>query len=343
MIEIDGSDGEGGGQIIRSALALSVITQQPFRASRVRAGRAKPGLRKQHLSAVRAAATISSAAVTGDREGSTEITFVPRSLFPGVWRFDIGSAGSTTLLLQALLPMLLHATEPSTLTLIGGTHNPMAPPFDFLDQAFLPLLRAIGHDVSLELLRPGFYPAGGGELRARITPAKEARVLVLEERGPIRNIRAAAQVAGLPLTIADRELEVLGRKLELSRVHLSAHELDPRTGPGNSLYVRIESESVTEVFSAIGERGVRAEAVAESAAKEAKRYIESGVPVGEHLADQLLLPLALGAGGSYLTTPLTEHTRTQIRTMQRFIDVPIDVREERRGVWRIAVSRWAGS
>ncbi len=343
MIEIDGSDGEGGGQIIRSALALSIITTKPFRAVRVRAGRAKPGLRKQHLSALRAAATISSAHVTGDREGSTEITFEPRGLHAGDWRFDIGSAGSTTLLVQALLPALLHADGPSTLTVIGGTHNPMAPPFDFLDAAFAPLVRAIGHDVRLELVRPGFYPNGGGELRASIAPAKDARPLSLETRGRVRDMRAVAQVARLPLSIAERELAVLGKKLGISPPHLSAQELDPRTGPGNSVAVRIECDNVSEVFSAIGERGVRAEAVAENAAKEARRYLDADVPVGEHLADQLLLPLALGAGGSYRTTALSEHTRTQIRTMQKFIDVAIDVKEERRGVWHVAVGRWSGA
>jgi RNA 3'-terminal phosphate cyclase (ATP) len=338
MIEIDGSDGEGGGQIIRSALALSIITAQPFRAVRVRAGRAKPGLRKQHLTALRAAATISSAEVTGDHEGSTEITFRPRGLHPGAWRFDIGSAGSTTLLFQALMPALLAADEPSSLTLVGGTHNPMAPPFDFLEAAFLPLVRAIGHDVRLELVRPGFYPAGGGELRATIVPAKETRPLVLKERGDIRAIRAVAQVARLPLSIAEREIAVLGEKLSLSPAQLCAEELDPRTGPGNCLHVRIESESVTEVFSGIGERGVRAETVAERAAKEARAYLAAGVPVGEHLADQLLLPLALARGGTYRTSEPTMHTHTQIRTMQKFIEAPIAIHEEKRGLHRIEVT-----
>lgn len=343
MIDIDGSDGEGGGQIIRSALALSIITGKPFRAFRVRAGRAKPGLRKQHLSALRAAAMISSAEVTGDREGSTEITFSPRGLHAGDWRFDIGSAGSTTLLVQALLPALLHLKGPSSLTVIGGTHNPMAPPFDFLEGAFLPLVRAIGHDVQLDLVRPGFYPNGGGELRATISPSAEVRPLVLESRGKVRDIRAVAQVARLPVSIAERELTVIAKKLRLSPPHLLAQELDPRTGPGNSVCVRIESEHITEVFSAIGERGVSAERVGENAAREARRYLDAEVPVGEHLADQLLLPLALGAGGSYRTTPLTEHTRTQIRTMQKFIDVAIDTKEERRGVWYVAVGRWAAA
>ncbi|MCA9068770.1 MAG: RNA 3'-phosphate cyclase, partial [Planctomycetaceae bacterium] len=179
MIEIDGSTGEGGGQMLRTSLALSMATGKPFRIHRLRANRKKPGLKRQHLTAVRAAAEISGATVQGDELNSQEVHFEPGPVQPGHYRFDIGSAGSTTLVLQTVLPVLMLGTEPSHLTLEGGTHNGMSPPLDFLESAFLPLLAKMGPQVSLKLVRRGYYPAGGGHFEATIQPVEKLKPLTL--------------------------------------------------------------------------------------------------------------------------------------------------------------------
>ncbi|MFO0554090.1 MAG: RNA 3'-terminal phosphate cyclase [Polyangiaceae bacterium] len=333
MIEIDGSEGEGGGQILRTSLALSVVTGQPFRLVRVRAGRAKPGLAKQHVTAVRAAAACSRAEVSGDREGSHEVVFRPRGLAPGRHRFDLGGAGSTTLVLQTILPALAFADGESHVELVGGTHNPMAPSFDFLNNVFVPLARRAGWDVELTLERAGFYPRGGGVLVARIGGRAAERAcepLTLAERGAVRAIELVAMVAALEPAIAERELDVLAERLAGRAPLLSrrAVELDRRVGPGNAAWVMLESEHAREVFAAPGEKGVRAEAIASGLAREVEEYLESGAPVGPHLCDQLLLPLALGPGGSFVASAFTEHARTQIATIRRFLPTEVDVRED---------------
>lgn len=181
-VEIDGQRGEGGGQILRTALALSLVTGRPVRFRNIRARRARPGLRPQHRTAVLAAARVGAARIEGNSVGSTELEFEPTMLSPGVHHFDIGTAGSTTLVLQTILPALLSADAPSSVRIVGGTHNPLAPCFDFLERAFVPLLRRMGADVSIRLERAGFVPAGGGSLVVEVRPTKLAP-LVLHERG----------------------------------------------------------------------------------------------------------------------------------------------------------------
>src|SRR5512133_679150 len=190
MITIDGSQGEGGGQILRTSLALSLFTSQPFRMEQIRAKRQKPGLLKQHLTAVEAAKTVGCAEVEGAALNSQTLEFRPRSVAPGNYRFAVGTAGSATLVLQTVLPALLTGSDRSMLTLEGGTHNPMAPPFDFLTYSFMPLIHRMGPSVDLELRSPGFYPAGGGRFHARIEPTKQLSPLTLNERGAIRSRRA---------------------------------------------------------------------------------------------------------------------------------------------------------
>src|SRR5216684_863631 len=200
MIVIDGSQGEGGGQVLRTSLALSLVTGKPFRIENIRAKREKPGLLRQHLTAVNAATKVSDAAVEGAQLGATTLTFVPRAVRSGDYRFAIGTAGSTTLVLQTILLPLAIAAEPSTLAIEGGTHNPHALPFEFLENAFIPLLRRMGAGVELELVRPGFYPAGGGEIRVRITPLRRLGPLHIEERGEIvsRRVRAVVAISPTP-------------------------------------------------------------------------------------------------------------------------------------------------
>lgn len=327
MITIDGSFGEGGGQILRTALALSLVTGKAFRIEKIRAGREKPGLRRQHLAAVQAAATVGQAEVEQAALGSQQLVFRPKTVAPGDYSFSVGTAGSVTLVLQTILPALMVASGPSTILLEGGTHNPLAPPFEFVAKTFLPLIHRMGPSVKAKLDRHGFYPAGGGKMRVTIEPAKRLQPVELRERGQLIRITATAKVANLPGQIAERELKVLSRKLPIEDRDLRVEEVAAH-GPGNVVSVGIESANVTETFTGFGERGVRAEVVAERVAKEARRYLRADVAVGEHLADQLLLPVAL-AGGLFKTLPLTAHAETNIAVIRKFLDV--DIRTEQVG------------
>ncbi|HEV3024722.1 MAG TPA: RNA 3'-terminal phosphate cyclase, partial [Pirellulales bacterium] len=264
MLTIDGSQGEGGGQILRTSLALAMITGMPVRIDRIRAGRPKPGLLRQHLTAVRAAAEICGANVGGDRLGSRELDFTPGQVRPGNYVFDIGSAGSTTLVLQTVLPALALAADRSSVALTGGTHNPHAPPVDFLATTFVPLLNRMGPRVSVALQRPGFYPAGGGRIAVTIEPVGKLNPIELVERGEVRRRLCRAFVAGLPAHIAQRELATVRRLLDWPEECLEVRAWDGKAGQGNTVTIEIESESLTEVFTAFGQRGVRAEAVAEA-------------------------------------------------------------------------------
>jgi RNA 3'-terminal phosphate cyclase (ATP) len=337
MIEIDGAEGEGGGQVLRTALALSLLTRKPFRIANIRAKRKSPGLLRQHLTAVEAATRVGDAAVEGSSLGASTLTFVPRTLRGGDYAFAIGTAGSTTLVLQTILLPLLVAPEPSTIVLEGGTHNPAAPPFDFLEQAYLPLLRRMGAEASIELLRPGFYPAGGGKVRVAITPVARLGRLELEDRGELVSRRARAVVANLPYSIAEREARAVAETLEWGEYCVEAHTVSGSLGPGNAVSVFVESEHVTDVFTGFGARGVPAERIAHDVALEAKRYINSGAAVGEHLADQLLLPMAAGGGGVFTTTPLSTHATTNLEVIRRFLPAVIEVEATSNGVRRVRV------
>jgi RNA 3'-terminal phosphate cyclase (ATP) len=324
VLTIDGATGEGGGQVLRTALALSLATGTAFRITDIRAGRKRPGLMRQHLTAVNAAAEVGSATAEGAALGSTELVFRPGRVAPGTYRFSVGTAGSTTLVLQTVLPALVLAEGPSRLVLEGGTHNPMAPPFEFLERAFLPLLGRMGATVVAELERPGFYPAGGGRFQVRVEPAPgKLERLDLLERGEILARRATAAVAHLPLEIAWRELRVVEQGLNWDRSCLRAQEVEHSAGPGNVLLLEIESEQVTEVFASFGQKGVQAEKVASEAVAEARAYLAAGVPVGRHLADQLLVPMALAGGGSFRTLPLSRHATTQIELVEKFLPVEV--------------------
>lgn len=326
MLTIDGSRGEGGGQIFRSSLALSLVSGTPFRIERIRAGRAKPGLMRQHLTALEAAAAIGEASVEGAAVGSPEVVFRPTRVRAGAYRFAVGTAGSTGLVLQTVLLPLATAGGPSTLTLEGGTHNPYAPPFDFLASAFLPLLRRMGVRVEARLDRAGFYPAGGGRMTVDIGEGRALTPLELPARGATRRRRARALISRLPRQIGDRELAVVRSRLGWAEDELEVVTLgEGMAGPGNVLLLEIESAHVSEVFTGFGEVGVRAEAVAEQAVQEARRYLAADVPVGPYLADQLLLPLALAGGGRFRTVPLTRHATTNIEVVRQFLGTSIEV------------------
>lgn len=331
MVRIDGSKGEGGGQVLRTSLALSLVTGTPFTITNIRAGRKKPGLLRQHLTGVKAAEAVGAAEVSGAELGSRELTFRPRALAAGNYHFAVGTAGSATLVLQTVLPALLMAGASSTLMLEGGTHNPAAPPFDFLQRAYLPLLRRMGPDVLATLDRPGFFPAGGGKFRVDVHPTP-LKPLSLLERGRVLRRDVKAVVAMIPFDVAKREMEAVGALLKWRPDEVRVEELKRSPGPGNVLVAEVESEHITEVFTGFGERGKRAEMVAEEVAGEVKRYLDAEVPVGEHLCDQLLLLFALAKGGVFRTLPLDGHAVTQLDTMAHFLDVKVDVREVSREV-----------
>lgn len=324
ILTIDGSQGEGGGQILRTSLALSVVTGKPFRIENIRARRPKPGLARQHLVAVEAAATICQAVVEGAALGSQHLIFTPGRPQPGEYHFDIGTAGSTSLVIQTLLPALILTPGKWQIELVGGTHNPLAPPVDFLQKTFLPILRRMGASVELELKRPGFYPAGGGRVILRVNGSSRLEPLELCSRGRLRRRLAWAAVANLPVHIAQREVDTLHRLLAFGEAETAIYQWQAH-GPGNIVVVELEYENITEVFTGFGERGKPAEKVAEEVAREVNRYLRSEAPVGEHLADQLLIPLALAGGGRFRTLPLTSHAHTNLETIRYFLDVHWEV------------------
>lgn len=337
MIVIDGSQGEGGGQILRTSLALSLVTGQPFRIEHIRARRQKPGLLRQHLTAVEAAGVVGCAEVTGAALSSQTLEFRPGRVTPGNYRFAVGTAGSATLVLQTILPALLTASGPSALTLEGGTHNPLAPSFDFLAECFMPLIRRMGPRGELELTRPGFFPAGGGQFHVRVQPARKFSPIESPERGAIRSRHARVWLSRLPVHVAERELAVVREELKWRVEECSIRNVPHPVGPGNAVALAIEAEHVTAVFTGFGERRRPAEEVARSAVEAAKLWLQANVPVDEHLADQLLLPLALAGGGSFRTTKPSLHTVTNADIIRRLLSVSICLEQESSLAWRVTV------
>jgi RNA 3'-terminal phosphate cyclase (ATP) len=371
-VEIDGARGEGGGQILRTSLALSMITGRPLRMHQIRAGRAKPGLRRQHLACVHAAARLCGARVTGDRIGSQALEFEPgpiggapdqggapdRGGAPLELEIDIGTAGSTSLVVQTILVPAIAAGVALTARVIGGTHNPMAPPFDFLDRVFVPHLRAMGADVAMTLDRHGFAVGGGapgkgdwhddptphrGQLTLTVGAGAGAgaggaggagdalRPIELLEAGPLLARRATAILARLPTHVGDRELGVIRERLGFAPEDCRVLEV-AGGGPANVLLIEVERAGGRELVTRFGEKGLRAELVASRACDELDAFLRAGVPVGEHLADQLLLPLAVAGGGRFRCAPLSSHAVTNIETIRRFLDVPIRVEPDQTGV-----------
>ncbi|MGE0546626.1 MAG: RNA 3'-terminal phosphate cyclase [Kofleriaceae bacterium] len=329
IVEIDGSLGEGGGQVLRTSLALSMITGRPLRMQRIRAGRAKPGLRRQHLACVEAAAKLCGAEIRGAEVGSQQLWFSPGAIVGGDLMIDIGTPGSTTLVVQTIANPAIIAERPITAIILGGTHNPLAPPFEFLDRVFLPHLRRMGASISLSLDRHGF---ASGESSGQRGPLGQItlsiaggslRPISVVDAGPIVARRATAIIARLPTHVAERELAIVRERLGAT---ITCEVRDVRaSGPANLLMIEIDRANGRELVTHLGERGLRAELVASRACDELAAFVDAGVPVGEHLADQLLLPMAVAGGGAFRTRALSLHATTNIATIQRFLDVPIRV------------------
>lgn len=324
LLEIDGS--VGGGQVLRTALSLSMITGRSFRITGIRGQRSRPGLLRQHLTAVQAAAQISVGRTVGAELNSTELEFRPGKIAAGDYSFAIGTAGSTTLVMQTLIPALLKAEGPSTLRVSGGTHNPAAPPFEFIERAWLPLLRRMGANIEVNLVRHGFAPAGGGVLEARVWPSTLSP-LHLDSRSEQFDTRADALISATPPSVASRELDRVASQLKLDRRVMQIREAAEGCGSGHVVFIECEHAGLTEVFSSIGNGRVRADQVADEAIEQYTQWLDSSAAMGHRLADQLLLPMAIAGGGGLTTDRLSGHLKTNAAVIQQFLPVDIAMRE----------------
>lgn len=327
-IRLDGSFGEGGGQILRTSLALSALTGRPLRLEKIRAGREKPGLKRQHLTAVKAAAAVCGARVEGAELGSMALAFDPGAIRGGSFRFDVGSAGSAILVAQTVLPVLLRAPEPSEVEITGGTHVSWAPCWEFFAESYLPQVRAMGARVEAQVESIGFHPAGGGRIRLRVEPvrAEDVRPFALAERGALRRARVTAVVSGIPLGIAESEADILQEKFPELSLERDVREVDS-PGPGNAVWMTLEYERVTAVFSEVGSFDLSRKVVAHRVMNAARKYLKTGAPVGPHLADQLVVPIvALPGEGSFVKGKDTLHETTNWEVVRAFLP---DARIER--------------
>lgn len=333
MLNIDGSMGEGGGSVLRLALALASVKGEPIRIYNIRANRPKPGLANQHLAAVRALRELTDAETEGVDIGSKEVLFRPRGLDGGDIRADIGTAGSTTLILQAVMIPAAFAKDPVELKITGGTDNPFAPPVDYLINVTLPMLRKLGYRGEVECLRRGHYPKGGGEIRAEIKPTREFDPLSLSDRGDVVSLSGRSHCVRLPGHIAKRqaesaveELEEAGYSAEIETEFYSKSE-DPHLSPGSGivLWARTENDAILG-SSSLGKKGKPAEKVGEEAAESLLRQLRTGRAVDRHLTDQIVPYLALASGESKITsTELTSHTLTNVRLVEKVLGSEVSV------------------
>jgi RNA 3'-terminal phosphate cyclase (ATP) len=334
-LQIDGSHGEGGGQILRTTLALAAIRQQPVEIHSIRAGRKKPGLRPQHLMAVKAMALITKGEVEGAALGSSRLSFRPRRLAPGSYSLDVGTAGSTSLVLQTMIPALLFAKEPSRVVITGGTHVPWSPCFHYLKEVFVPGLRQMGGTVEVEIERWGWYPKGGGKIIASISPISELSGVDLTRRGALEDIYVLSAVSNLPVTIAERQRAQVLKRLKLDSDKISCLELieGPSPGPGTVVFIRAKFENGVAGFTSLGKKGKPAEKVADDACSDFFEFMASDAAVDNHLGDQLALYVALAHGPSSLTTQrITTHLLTNMWVIEQFLPTRFQVQEEAGGV-----------
>jgi RNA 3'-terminal phosphate cyclase (ATP) len=328
MIELDGSEGEGGGQILRSALALSILTGRPFKLVNIRANRSKPGLQPQHLMCVRAAGMISSGTYKGGSVGSSVLYFEPGSLKSGNYTFSIGTAGATALVLHTVyLPLALQGDKPSEITITGGTHNIHAPCYHFLATTWAAYLARLGMKAELEMIQPGFYPRGGGEIRAVIHPCSRIHGLSLLSCPDLTTAGGFSATAELPESVGRKQARRLSARLKAEGVesHFPIEEWEA-ANPGSVAAVIFRQAPVPPLFFGLGERGKPAESVADDAADEAIAFRDAKAPVDPHSADQLLLPLAFSPDASeYKTSEITRHTTTNVETVQKFVERSIQI------------------
>jgi len=328
IVHIDGSQGEGGGQIIRTSLALSMITGRPVEFQRIRAGRSKPGLRPQHLTCVKAAARVCGAETQGAKLGSTSLRFVPGDVRSGTHHFEVGTAGSTSLVLHTVYLPLAFAGSRSIVTIGGGTHVSWSPAYHFLEWHWAPLLRGLGLEVDLTLDRAGYYPEGGGEVRARILPARRIAPLTLGTRDDLERLDGLSIVSNLPRSIAERQRRQALQRLDGADLPCGIEVKEPPSrGMGTMLLLRTRhAGGARACFTALGAKGKRAETVADEAVDDLLAYLGTSGAVDGHTADQLLLPLAFADGPSeYTVSEVTQHLLTNADVIQSFLDTRIHI------------------
>jgi len=328
MVSIDGNMGEGGGQILRTCLSLSLITGKPFKISNIRSGRSKPGLLAQHLSAVLLSQKVSRAQVNGAKLGSQTLTFYPGEIQSGKFQSEIGTAGSTSLVLQTVYLPLSFSDNPSRIRISGGTHVPFAPTFDWLKLHWIIFLEKIGLDVELEFFGAGFYPQGGGEIHAQINPVSMAKGLELSKRGTLKQIRGISAVANLDRKIAERQRERvirrLGSKFPLNDIRIKKL---PSKFKGTSILLVCEFENSQCCYTALGALGKPAEQVADEACDKVEQFLDAGCSIDEYTADQLVLPLSLAKSDSTFTISIiTDHLLTNVQVINEFIQPNIEIR-----------------
>lgn len=340
MIKIDGSYGEGGGQIVRASLSLAAMTGQAVEIENIRAGRSKPGLQPQHLTAVRAAAALCGARLEGDAVGSVRLTFLPQCPpRPDAYRFEIGTAGAATLVAQTVLLPLARTDTESHVTITGGTHVPHAPPAEYLEAVYLPALRRAGLSIQFECARPGYYPRGGGEIHLDIAPSASLQPLDFAERGRLQSLRAFVLTSNLPGHVADRGAAAVEKYMRgVGRRAVVERREQESPGTGAAVVLAAECEGGFAGFTALGERGKPMERVSEEACEGFMAWWKSGAACDTHLADQLVLPMALASGDSRWTTPtVTEHLRTVLWVAQRFLSIRVSLEERPDGGGQVAL------
>lgn len=336
MIHIDGSFGEGGGQIIRSSLALSLITGKNIHITNIRAGRKKPGLLRQHLTGVKAAAAISKGEVKGAETGSKELYFKPGDITGGDFKFAVGTAGSTILVAQTILPALLTHGEKTTILIQGGTHTFFSPAFDFFKDTYLDCVNQMDGKVHAAIGGYGFYPAGGGDITLETHGVSKLGDIEILQRGDIKELSVKAYYSRLKRSVALDEVNYIGEKLNIPQDKRFIIPVNS-PGPGNAVIITIKSEYITETISSYGKQGISRKEVARRGVTEAKKYIASQVPVGEHLADQLLLPMAIAGKGRFRTVKPSLHTKTNCEVIKQFLNVDITYTQVNDTAWDITI------
>jgi len=332
LIDIDGSYGEGGGQILRTALALSAILKKPFSIHHIRSKRKNPGLQAQHLEAVEALAQITKAQTEGVKFGSQKITFFPQKILSGNYQFEVKTAGSTLLLFQAIFFPLSMAQRPSSVTLVGGTHVPWSPPFQYLAEVLLPTLEPMGISVNATIEKWGFYPRGGGKIQLTIHPVHELKPIHLTDRGSLRRIRGLSAISNLPKHVALRQKDQVMKRIQ-KELNMDA-EINilydaPSNGPGSFLFLLAEYEKTIAGFSSLGQRGKPAEKVADEAIDDLKDYLSSGGCIEPHIADQLVPFMAMTKGNSsFTTTRMTNHLLTNLWIIPHFLKGKVEKQGE---------------
>jgi RNA 3'-phosphate cyclase len=326
MLEIDGSYGEGGGQLVRNAVALSAITGTPIRVANVRANREKAGLAPQHLAGVRAVAMLCDAVCDGLELRATAFTFAPRALRGGTFRCDVGTAGSITLVLQALLPAMLCAPAPVRVAVVGGTDVRAAPPLDYFRRVLLALLQRMGVEAECTVRRRGYFPRGGGEVEIAAAPARP-RPIALEAPGRLLHVGGLAHAANLPAHVAERMRSAAAAPLAAHRAQIDAAVLgaDEAVGQGGAVVVWARTEHAVLGAGRVAERGVRAEALGAAAGDELAADLAAGAALDVHAADQLLVYLALAGAGGYTTRAVSRHAETAMWLIEQFLPVSFAV------------------